>query len=63
MWRQQNKGKDLFEEILNDIAKFNPFPSSKKMLILQDSYIFIFKENAFFLKKPCKNLSRYTFFQ
>ena len=24
MWRQQNKGKDLFEEILNDIVKYNP---------------------------------------
>ena len=24
MWRQQNKGKDLFEDILNNIAKFNP---------------------------------------
>ena len=24
VWRQQNKGKDLFEEILNDIVKLNP---------------------------------------
>ena len=24
MWRQQNKGKDLFEEILKDIVKYNP---------------------------------------
>ena len=24
VWRQQNKGKYLFEEILNDIVKFNP---------------------------------------
>ena len=23
-WGQQNKGKDLFEEILNDIVKYNP---------------------------------------
>ena len=23
VWRQQNKGKDLFEEILNDIVKYN----------------------------------------
>ena len=25
MWRQQNKGKDLFEETLNDIAKYNHY--------------------------------------
>ena len=24
MWRQQNKEKDLFEEILNDVVKYNP---------------------------------------
>ena len=24
LWGQQNKGKDLFEEILNDIFKYNP---------------------------------------
>ena len=23
-WGQQNKGKDLFEELLNDIVKYNP---------------------------------------
>ena len=23
VWRQQNKGKDLLEEILNDIVKYN----------------------------------------
>ena len=24
MWRQQNKGKDLFEEIINVFVKYNP---------------------------------------
>ena len=24
VWGQQNKGKYLFEEILNDIVKYNP---------------------------------------
>ena len=56
--KTKHRGNSSFSAVLRKLVALL-VPSSKKMLILQDFYIFIFKENAFFLKKSCRNLSRY----
>ena len=52
MWRQQNKGKELFEEILNDRAKYNPlwflhFFSLKVLGEGKRALVFLVKWNSF----------------